>query len=403
MDRPDAEDLVRSAGTHIDRVAGCQKAGVRRRRTTAELPQFAIALSGGGFRATLAAVGVLRFFASANLLSHVSVISSVSGGSVASGQFAAGYDQIAGKGFSLQAFDEGVTSPLLRLVSSKSMTMKLVSNSWKALRPGVSRTDVLADVLDDCFYKGQKLCQITDKCDFVINATNLNSGSRFGFQQYRIGDYTLGFAKPLESLRLAQAVAASAAVPGVFAAMDLDQHSFPCDMGYSPTLVDGGVYDNLGVEPIKFEKRACLVVANSGGTFRVGKLKRVPIAGLLSRSNSVMYRQSSALRMRDLVERFKQWERANYAAVEIVAPTSALRGVVFGLGTTMDTVSPAWLAGRPRDSDPNHLEALPTSFSKFSVDSSIRLIQRGWWLTGASLATFHPDLVTNLPSVVPIR
>jgi NTE family protein len=174
-------------------------------------------------------------------------------------------------------------------------------------------------------------------------------------------------------------------------------------VGYTPTLVDGGVYDNLGVEPIKFcDRQTCLVVANSGGILRMGSMKRLPIASSLARSNSVMYRQTSSLRMRDLVDRFKQWERARDSPGGKPAPSTALRGVVFGLGTTMDTVSPNWLAGRPRDRDPNLIEGLPTSFSKFSSDSASRLIQRGWWLTGASLATFHPELVSNLPVIAPI-
>src|SRR5207244_8588379 len=39
-------------------------------------PAFAIALSGGGFRATLSGLGVLRFFAAAGLLGDVRVVSS---------------------------------------------------------------------------------------------------------------------------------------------------------------------------------------------------------------------------------------------------------------------------------------------------------------------------------------
>jgi predicted acylesterase/phospholipase RssA len=49
---------------------------------------FALAFSGGGFRASLAALGVLRFVADAGLLGRVRYVSSVSGGSVAHGAFA---------------------------------------------------------------------------------------------------------------------------------------------------------------------------------------------------------------------------------------------------------------------------------------------------------------------------
>jgi predicted acylesterase/phospholipase RssA len=45
-------------------------------------PRLGLALSGGGFRATLFHLGVLRRLAELDLLRDVSVISSVSGGSI---------------------------------------------------------------------------------------------------------------------------------------------------------------------------------------------------------------------------------------------------------------------------------------------------------------------------------
>lgn len=46
-------------------------------------PTLGLAFSGGGFRATLAALGVVRFLADAGVLADVRFASSVSGGSVA--------------------------------------------------------------------------------------------------------------------------------------------------------------------------------------------------------------------------------------------------------------------------------------------------------------------------------
>src|SRR5919202_6962572 len=71
-------------------------------------PPLAVALSGGGFRATLSGIGVLRFLADAGLLSRVRYVSSVSGGSVASGIFATGYDAVRQAGFTGEAFDAHV-------------------------------------------------------------------------------------------------------------------------------------------------------------------------------------------------------------------------------------------------------------------------------------------------------
>ena len=54
----------------------------------AQGPPVGVTLSGGGFRATLAALGVLRMLADARLLANLRYSSSVSGGSIANGVLA---------------------------------------------------------------------------------------------------------------------------------------------------------------------------------------------------------------------------------------------------------------------------------------------------------------------------
>lgn len=56
---------------------------------------------------------MLRFLAGASLLVDVRIVSSVSGGGVTNGPFAARYDELAEAGLTLEAFDELVTAPLL--------------------------------------------------------------------------------------------------------------------------------------------------------------------------------------------------------------------------------------------------------------------------------------------------
>ncbi len=68
-----------------------------------DLPAFAIALSGGGFRAALSGIGVLHLLADAGLLGRVRWVSSVSGGSIANGMFATSYPKLRRAGFSAEA------------------------------------------------------------------------------------------------------------------------------------------------------------------------------------------------------------------------------------------------------------------------------------------------------------
>lgn len=73
--------------------------------------------------------------------------------------------------------------------------------------------------------------------------------------------------------------------------MRLKGLSFPCE-SEPPALVDGGAYDNTGLEAIDGERYrdAFFVTLNSGGLLRAGADGRIPLVGELARSNSLLYR-----------------------------------------------------------------------------------------------------------------
>lgn len=370
-------------------------------------PSLAVALSGGGFRATIAGLGVLRFLADAGLLGRVHFSSSVSGGSVANACFAQQYDELRAEGFARAVFDRQVVEPFIATVSTKSLKWKLVRNAWRALGRA-SRTDVLARSFDDWFFHETSLSELTGDCRFTINAANLSTGVRFGFERDRIGDWVSGYVPTVtSSIRLAQAVAASAAVPGAFAPLKLRGVEFPCAGAHgAPLLVDGGAYDNLGLNPVDdFDDGTCLVALNAGGLFRTGGFGRVPIVRDLSRANSLLYRQTTALRLSTMVERFQAWEHTANAPDP---PSWARRGVLFSLATTM-TPPPEWSAVQPEvppwmaaGTDVakwrRQIALIKTSFNRFEPAPCWQLLYRGWWLAGATMTAFQRDL---LPSTLP--
>ncbi len=172
-----------------------------------------VALSGGGFRATLAGLGVLRFLADADLLDDVRIISSVSGGSLANAVAAIHWDN----GRTQPAFDELVLEPVLHSITSRSFLADLIRNIWHAAKPGSTRTTILVDRLDKWFLHGRLLEELPDGSWFMFNATNVGEGVRFRFDADVIGDYVNGsIATAGSGVRVATAVAASAAVPGCF-------------------------------------------------------------------------------------------------------------------------------------------------------------------------------------------
>jgi NTE family protein len=355
----------------------------------------AVALSGGGFRATLAGLGVLRFLADAGLLGQVRHVSSVSGGSVANGLFARHYPAVRQDGFTREAFDEHVVRPFVSSVSGRSLSRGMLPQAWKLLGR-TNRTDLLASEFDRLFFGGMALTDLPGDCRFVFNAANTTTSVRFAFERERVGDYVIGYVPTGETdLRLAQAVAASAAVPGLLAPMTLDRGiAFPCQRGRTVRLVDGGAYDNMGLEAVDNLTDSLLVAINAGGLFVTGTYGRVPLVRDLQLAQSLLYRQSTALRRRWMVERFKAWEAAHAAGAP--TPEWGRRGVLFGLATTLDP-SPAWAQTNPTPFDPD-VAFVKTSFDRFPADLCSRLMYAGWWLTGATLTRYHPDV---LPGPIP--
>lgn len=365
---------------------------------------LALALSGGGFRATLAALGVLRFCADAGLLGRVRYVSSVSGGSLAHGLLARQYQQLERETFTTAALDRLVIEPFINRISSHSLTWTLVRNLWQTLGP-TTRTQLLADTFADWFFGQHQLEQLPAGCRFVFNAANLATGVRFGFERDVFGDYVLGRSNTTGSgIRLADAVAASAAVPGPFPPLVLDKLNFPCSDGRVPRLVDGGAYDNMGLEAVDDLPEVFLVAINAGGLFRTGRSGRIPLVRNLVRANSLLYRQSTALRRRDMVGRFQVWEEARDRHQP--APKWGRQGVLFGLATTFDgpPPNPEWVAGRPEHEELRvKLALVKTSFAKFERRLCQQLVYRGWWLTGCSIATYHRTLLHALPDWKPLQ
>jgi len=362
-------------------------------------PPFGLTFSGGGFRATLAALGVIRLLADAGLLAQVRYVSSVSGGSVANGIMAKAWPEVRKAGYTSAAVDAHIIDPIVDKVSSRSLKHKLVRNIWRIIG-SKNRTELLADAFDDWWFDGLDLEQLDPEVRWIINAANVRTGVRFGFERDVLGDYVIGLAPTSGTgVRLATAAAASAAVPGAFARLELpDDIPFPCAAERGrPSLLDGGVYDNTGLEALDSNRYrdVFIVTLNAGGVLTVGSGGSLPIVGDLQRSNSLLYRQSTALRTRWMVERFERY-RAAVTAGEEPEP-DARRGVLFALASNVpsddDGAFDAFAARHPehRDWDGADLAFVPTVFDQLDRKLCRALVYRGWWLTGAALCRYHAD------------
>jgi len=259
------------------------------------------ALSGGGFRATFLHAGVLRRLVAMGLKDNIKVISSVSGGSITSALFGLQFDHIA----SVADFDRLVLSPLVdfskrnprnAILSLKfeSLIQSTLSGIGSLLGPLGLPFSIFATKqnsehfmhhLDKHLFEGKTLGDLSKNVRVVLNATNLNNGARFRFDNTDFGDYKIGYSYELDHLPVSFAVTASACFPGLFAPikMDIRNYKFIKRDQYkndatSPStapdfinLSDGGIYDNLGYFSIEAEikRGACgfVVISDAANRF----------------------------------------------------------------------------------------------------------------------------------------
>ena len=365
----------------------------------ADGPAFGLTLSGGGFRATLAALGAIRYLADAGFLASLRYSSSVSGGSIANGLLAKQWPELRSRGFTGAAVDEALVDPFVKRISSRSLKMALILKVWQTIGPR-TRTEVLAARMDEWFFGGTLLEELDPEVRWVVNAANLMTGVRFAFERDVVGDYVTGLAPTSGTgLRLANAAAASAAVPGSFAPWTVKGIRFPCAT-QEPHLLDGGVYDNTGLEAFDSDRyrNVFLMTMNAGGLLRPGAYGRVPLVRDLARANSLLYRQSTALRTRTVVDRFRAAQRLGPGDP---LPEGARRGVLVALATSFPPEESdglrAWRAAfaEERSWDGRDLALVPTVFDKLPAGLCRRLVYRGWWLMGAATAHYHPAMAPD--------
>ena len=327
-------------------------------------------------------------------------VSSVSGGSVAAGIFAHGYPAVRDAGFTGAAFDAHVVRPLVDRITTTSLKQKLLLGAWQIVG-SKTRTDLLADAFDDWWLHGKRLAELPPDVRWIINAANIATGVRFAFERDVMGDYVVGrVSTAATKLRVAEAIASSAAVPGALAPFEVKGIAFPCAQGRKVELLDGGAYDNMGLQALDGERDAFLVAINAGGHFRTGNAGKIPLVRELQRANALLYRQSTAIRRQLMVERFKAWEQARDRKER--APEWGRQGVLFSLASDLPNVSPKWTAPElPSWLPPataverwrEELALVATSFDRFPLERCRALLYRGWWLAGATISTYHPDLL----------
>jgi len=182
------------------------------------------------------------------VLDRADFLSSVSGGSLAAALFALdGYEYFTWTGRHKIAFTEEEVRDLL----GRDLQLRYTGRwffPWNALRywfTNFSRTDIMFHTLDANLFHGATFADLNPAHPkLLINATEMGDPKRFVFSDESFA----GLGSNLAPYRMSAAVTASAAVPGLFHQVLLQNYS-----GSTPSylhLSDGAVTDNLGLETL---------------------------------------------------------------------------------------------------------------------------------------------------------
>ncbi|MGO8316076.1 patatin-like phospholipase family protein [Rhizobium johnstonii] len=362
-----------------------------------------LCLSGGGYRAMLFHAGSLCRLNEAGLLGKLDMISSVSGGSIASGLLAHVWPRLD--------FRDGIAVNLKKEYLDRILAFSQVFADGPSFLRGVfnpfsSAAEEAAKLFERQLFEGQspRLIDLPHSPWFVFCSSNLSTGSLFRMSNRYIADYRIGISRN-PALPLSIAVAASAAFPPVLSPLRLDLSQFlwerrklDATVGAPapPTraiLSDGGVYDNHGIEPA-LKRCDFLLVSDAGAPWAASKRGYWNYFSQLKRVLDTTDNQVRSLRRRDLIGGFDSAKYASQLGLDGLskkALRAQTRGVYWSIGAAANKLkSHASYALEPSPIDPS---AIGTYLHFLGANETEYLTNWGHYVCDAMLRRFYPSPV----------
>ena len=342
-----------------------------------------LALSGGGFRATLFHLGSLTRLNELGWLRKLDIVTSVSGGSIASGALAARWNSLTWDGTGVATnFRNAIELPLREFCSH---TIDVSAGLIGALSPFSTIPEEVAEAYDKHLYGGVTLQQLPPAEPgktprFVFYATSLQSGASVRISRKYLADYKVGMIDAPD-LPLSKVVGASSAFPPVLSPVEFrfkdlsvwkmvdgaflhDRAEFKKRL----VLTDGGVYDNLGLEAI-WDRCKRVLVSDAGAPMSPEENPATDPIGQMGRVRDILVEQTRALRKRKLVEDFERKIR---------------QGTYWGITTQIaDYELPDPLTNDSAKTAALH--RIRTRLNKFSSEEQGQLINWGYALSDAAM------------------
>jgi NTE family protein len=341
-------------------------------------PGIGLAISGGGYRAMLFHLGAFLRLYELGLLHRLDRISSVSGGSITAAKVALEWPQL----ISRDDFFEHVVTPIRRLAGT---TIDIPCILAGILLPG-SIASYIALAYRRYLFGDATLQDLPKAPEFLLNATNVETGTLWRFTRAFMADYQVGEIRS-PKLDLASAVAASSAFPpflspyvlpvkeGDFSRIHCQDRRLLTDI----SLTDGGAYDNLGLETV-WKRYANVLVSDAGAALDAEPSPPANWAGHSKRVIDIVYRQVTALRKRQLIASYKLPKGS----------VGKRRGTYWGIGSDIAhfRLPSALPAPVERTSE---LAAIPTRFKRLSPELQERLINWGYAVCDTAIRRHFPQ------------
>lgn len=330
--------------------------------------KIGLALSGGGFRASLFHIGVLAKLAEYDVLRHVEALSCVSGGSIIGAHYYLEVRRLlqtkSDEKITRQDYIDLVKRIEKNFLSGVQRNLRIrMTTDWRSnlkmiFQPGYSRTERIGELFEAEIYRqvedgetegprwlNRLFVQPAEGPKnfsprngnwrraakvpiLMLNATTLNTGHNWQFTASWMGEPPAGITSEIDgndrlrrlyyhqapeqfqNIRLGHAVAASACVPAIFEPLVLD--------GLYPNrlvrLVDGGVHDNQGIAGLIEEGCNILLISDASGQMESQNYPKTGLLNVPLRTNSI------------LMARVRE---AEYREVDARRRSSLLRGFMF--------------------------------------------------------------------------
>ena len=339
----------------------------------------ALCLSGGGYRAALFHAGAIWRLNELGLLPRLNLISSVSGGSIAAGALAVAWN---GLRWDANQRASNLQELLIAPIIKQSQDAIDYESIALGLLPWDSAFRHVAQSYQANITGAKTLQDLPQQPEFVFNTTSLMSGRDWRFSRAYASDWRVGsISNPPFSL--SEVVAASSAFPPFLspALFDLtglqvtapfgteDLHRAP--FTEKAVVSDGGVYDNMGLEPA-WKRYRTLFVSNAGTPFANFESPPTDWLNQTRRVVDITMDQDQALRERVLIYAYQ--ERFRF-------------GALWGLNVRADGPD-----GRPpllTADEEAAAKALRTRLNAFSTDEQTLLLKAGYAHAEAAIRVWY--------------